>query len=149
MVSEYCPVEAVTSIPSGCGDRCPGVCKRTTCFLEDRQGYRFPLQLDEHCRMTLYNARELCLIEHLGDIIQDGYGALRLDLRSREAKAVREITRIYGQALKSLPAGAWNGSEVRQAWGQLDRLSIKGLTRGHYLRGVLNQEPVASSQGSE
>jgi putative protease len=157
MVSEYCPVGAVTGAqsagsgdrePSGRegGDRCPGTCRRMPCFLEDRQGYRFPLQLDEHCRMTLYNARELCLIEHLGDIIQDGYGSLRLDLRSHEAKAVGEITRIYAQAMKSLLAGAWNGSAAKQAWEQLDRLSVTGLTRGHYLRGVLNQESVVRSQ---
>jgi putative protease len=135
MVSEYCPVGAVT----GTGDRCPETCRRTPCFLEDRQGYRFPLQLDEHCRMTLYNSRELCLIEHLGDIIQDGYGSLRLDLRSHEAKAVREITRIYGHALKDLLAGAWNASAARQAWERLDRLSLRGLTRGHYLRGVIEK----------
>jgi putative protease len=157
MVSEYCPVGAVTGAKSagsgarepsgsGRGDRCPGTCRRTPCFLEDRQGYRFPLQLDEHCRMTLYNARELCLIEHLGDIIQDGYGSLRLDLRSHKANAVREITRIYARALKSLLSGAWNGSDARQAWEQLDRLSVTGLTRGHYLRGVINQESAVRSQ---
>ena len=143
MVSEHCPVGAVTQVPrpegTRRGDCCPGNCSRTPCFLEDRQGYRFPLQLDEHCRMTLYNARELCLIEHLGDIIQDGYGSLRLDLRSREANAVREITRVYGQALKDLRAGAWNGSAARQAWERLDRLSLQGLTRGHYLRGVIEK----------
>lgn len=135
MVSEHCLVGAVT----GTGDRCPQTCRRTPCFLEDRQGYRFPLQLDEHCRMTLYNARELCLIEHLGDIIQDGYSSLRLDLRSHEAKAVREITGIYGHALRDLLAGAWNGNAARQAWGRLDRLSIRGMTRGHYLRGVIEK----------
>jgi putative protease len=105
--------------------------------LVDRQEYRFPLQLDEHCRMTLYNARELCLIEHLGDIIQDGYGSLRLDLRSCEAKMVREITRVYAQALKAIVAGAWSGNTARQSWERLDQLSAQGLTRGHYLRGVL------------
>ena len=135
MVSEHCLVGAVT----GTGDRCPQTCRRTPCFLEDRQGYRFPLQLDEHCRMTLYNARELCLIEHLGDIIQDGYSSLRRDLRTHEAKAVREITGIYGHALRDLLAGAWNGNAARQAWGRLDRLSIRGMTRGHYLRGVIEK----------
>jgi len=139
MISEHCPVGAVTGAPSEDGDRCPGVCRRTACFLEDRQSYRFPLQLDEHCRMTLYNARELCLIEHLGDIIQDGYGSLRLDLRSHEAKVVREITRIYSDALKALLTGAWSGSAALQAWEQLDRFSGSGLTRGHYLRGIMEK----------
>jgi putative protease len=142
MVSEHCPVGAVTGVPSEHGDHCPETCRRTACFLEDRQGYRFPLQFDEHCRMTLYNARELCLIEHLGDIIQDGYGSLRLDLRSHEAKAVREITRIYGQALKDLLTGAWSGSAAMQAWAQLEPLSSSGLTRGHYLRGVMEKHEV-------
>ena len=90
--------------------------------------------------MTLYNARELCLIEHLGDIIQDGYGSLRLDLRSHEAKAVREITGIYGHALKALLAGSWSSGAARQAWERLDRLSLQGLTRGHYLRGVVSSQ---------
>jgi hypothetical protein len=52
---------------------------------------------------------------------------------------VREITRVYGNALKDLLAGAWNGSAAKQAWERLDRLSLQGLTRGHYLRGVIEK----------
>lgn len=143
MVSEHCPVGCASGpLAPGSGEECPGLCQGTPSFLDDRQGYRFPLQLDEHCRMTLYNARELCLIEHLGDIIQDGYGSLRLDLRSREAKAVREITGIYKRALEAMPAGRWSSGTARQAWEQLDRLSVQGLTRGHYLRGVIEKREV-------
>jgi len=38
------------------------------CFLKDRRGYLFPVVSDESCRMTIYNSRELCLIEYLAEI---------------------------------------------------------------------------------
>ncbi|MGD0152807.1 MAG: DUF3656 domain-containing protein, partial [Thermacetogeniaceae bacterium] len=133
MISEYCPLGAATAT----SDQCPGPCRSKSCLLKDRQGYLFPLQLDEHCRMTLYNARELCLSEHLDDIIQDGYGALRLELRFHEAGEVLEITGVYRQALNLLSTGGWSKSTGKQAWERLSRLSLQGLTRGHYLRGVL------------
>jgi putative protease len=145
MVSEHCTAGAViqgSELPQqvpGRGDRCSGLCRETPCFLNDRQGYRFPLQFDEHCRITLYNARELCLIGHLDDIIQVGYASLRLDLRSHEAQDVREITRIYRHALEKMLGNNWNSVTARQAWEQLEPLSVQGLTRGHYLRGVLEQ----------
>ncbi len=133
MISEHCPLGTATDK----GDRCPSLCRSSDCQLKDRQGYLFPLQLDEHCRMTLYNARELCLIEHLDDIIQDGYGVLRLELRSHQAGEVLEITGVYRWALDLLSTGDWNKSMGKQAWERLNRLSPQGLTRGHYLRGVL------------
>lgn len=139
MVSEHCVVEAAAPGAGG-GPDCSRQCGRRPWSLVDRQGYRFPLQLDEHCRMTLYNARELCLIEHLGDIIQGGYGSLRLELRSHEAGDVREITGIYRRALTAACAGDWSGSAVQQARERLERLSEQGLTRGHYLRGVIEKQ---------
>ncbi len=143
MVSEHCPLGA----QAAGGKRCPQRCRRGACFLKDRQGYRFPLQFDEHCRMTLYNARELCLIEHLDDIIQDGYGAIRLELRSSEAKRVLGITKIYREACDRIRSGDWTRSAGRQAWEQLDQLSTQGLTRGHYLRGVLR--PASETGGQK
>lgn len=135
MVSEHCVVEAAAP-----GAACSRACRGRSRFLADRRGYRFPLQLDEHCRTTLYNSRELCLIEHLDDIIQDGYGCLRLELRSHEAGEVREITRIYRRALSAAGSGDWGGSAARQARESLERLSLQGLTRGHYLRGVIERQ---------
>lgn len=134
MISEHCPLGAVTADRN----RCPRLCRKGAFFLRDRRGYRFPMQFDDHCRMTLYNARELCLIEHLDGIIQDGYGAIRLELRSCEPGRVLEITRIYRDARDRIRSGDWSRDAGRQAWERLSRISPQGLTRGHYLRGVLN-----------
>lgn len=136
MISEHCVAGAVTSRGNGC----PRVCQKTPCYLKDRRGYLFPLIMDENCRMTLYNARELCLIEHLDEILRGGCGAIRLELRFYRAELVREITAIYREACDLIQTGRWEKEWGRKAWDRLARLAPLGLTRGHYFRGVLGED---------
>ncbi|AFV11559.1 peptidase U32 [Thermacetogenium phaeum DSM 12270] len=136
MISEHCVTGAVT----GEGGRCMRICSQNRCYLKDRCGYLFPVVQDERCRMTIYNARELCLIEHLAEIIEEGYDHLRLELRYSQAREVKEITSIYRSAVDAVVSGCWSRERARHAWEKLSVISPLGLTRGHYLRGVLRAE---------
>ncbi|HHW42116.1 MAG TPA: U32 family peptidase [Syntrophomonadaceae bacterium] len=142
MISEHCITGAVATFdrPVDGDDACPHLCRKYSCFLKDRRGYLFPLVQDEKCRMTLYNARELCLIEFLDEILAAGYSNLRLELRYFEAEPVKRITAIYREACDLWAAGRWNKEAGKKAWKELSETSLQGLTRGHYLRGVLQEE---------
>lgn len=132
MISEHCVLGAA----GGEKGKCSGRCNRTH-FLKDRRGYLFPIVSDESCRMTLYNSRELCLIEYLDQIIGTGYDILRLELRPYSADHVRRITGIYRRACDAVQEGHWGSGKMRDIWEELSGQSLAGLTRGHYLRGVL------------
>jgi putative protease len=95
--------------------------------------------------MTIYNSRELCLIEHLAEIITDGYDILRLELRPYPAEHVYLVTSLYRRALTAAACGEWDHRKARSAWDELAEVSQFGLTRGHYLRGVLQDD----SRGEE
>lgn len=139
MVSEHCVLGAAVGGEALEGP-CSAPCRGTQAFLKDRMGYLFPLAQDQSCRMTLYNARELCLIEYLGEILEMGCRDLRLELRYQQSKQIETITTTYRRALNSWLAGRWNHTRGKDAWGVLSAVSSQGLTRGHYLRGVLLEE---------
>ena len=132
VISEHCVLGAAAGKKGQCNS-----CREATCYLKDRRGYLFPLAWDERCRMTIYNARDLCLIEYLAEIIEAGYYNLRLELRPFAAPLVRKITSTYHKACDAVVVGNWDRGAARVAWEGLGELSRAGLTRGHYLRGVL------------
>lgn len=143
MISEHCVLGALSTEKKSCTK----LCLNELYFLKDRRGYLFPLLQDEHCRMSLYNARELCLIEHIGNIMEKGYGAIRLELRYHDASMVRKITEIYRRAYDLFKNGLWNKEKAEEAWNTLFELSPLGLTRGHYLRGVINDDEAGGESG--
>jgi putative protease len=132
VISEHCVLGAA----SGGKGKCGALCNRSF-FLKDRLGYLFPLVSDESCRMTIYNSRELCLIEHFTEIMETGYDILRLELRPSSAEHVRQVTGIYRRACDAVQAGDWGAGKAKSIWEELSELSLAGLTRGHYLRGVV------------
>lgn len=132
VISEHCVLGAVSE---GKG-KCDGLCRKRF-YLKDRLGYLFPLVSDQSCRMTIYNSRELCLIEHLAEIIGSGYDILRLELRPSSADHVRKVTSIYRKAIDAVQNGDWGAEKTKSVWDDLSELSLTGLTRGHYLRGVV------------
>lgn len=135
MISEHCVLGAVIG-----ENPCRKICEKLTAYLKDRKGYLFPLVFDQHCRMTIYNARELCLIEYFKEIVEGGYGALRLELRWHQPRQVEQITRVYRRALEAMGSGLWSQFMGEQLWTALSQVSPLGLTRGHYLRGVLGND---------
>lgn len=141
MISEHCVTGAVAEEK----EKCHRACQAGASYLKDRLGYLFPVHQNERCRMTVYNSRETCLIEHLAEIISAGYDFLRLELRFSKANTVREITAIYRQTVDAIASGFWDQGEASRAWEKLAAISPLGLTRGHYLRGVLQVEEEGES----
>jgi len=140
VVSEHC----IPGAMAGGKGKCLFPCRRS-CFIKDRRGYLFPVVSDENCRMTIYNSRELCLIEYLAEITAQGYDILRLELRPYPAEHVFKVTSLYRRALNAAAGGVWDHRKARSAWEELAEESQFGLTRGHYLRGVLQDD----SRGEE
>ncbi len=135
MITEYClPGSLLGQLTEG--NACAaGACRNGPYGLRDRLDYTFPVESDQDCRQHIFNARELCLVEHLPRFIEAGIGSLRLEVQRNPAEYVERVTAIYRTALDQ----AWaNPAAVLrpETKAELERLSGSGLTKGHYFRGV-------------
>jgi putative protease len=131
MVSEYCPMNA-SGINSG---RCQQVCKSDRFFLRDRLELDFPIYTDQFCRMHLFNSKDHCLYEDLPKVSQSGLSVLRLELKTASAAEVGLFTRKYYRALERIAAGEPPG-DGEEAIAVFKRVTGRGITKGHYFRGV-------------
>lgn len=131
MVSEYC---APGCLLGGGEIACGGACHSLQCGLKDRKGVIFPVETDRHCRMHIFNSRDLCVIEDLPALRSAGVSVLRIEGARLGADYVRDVVNSYHTAL-DLPA-----SQIEEKTARLKDLMLKyspaGFTKGHYYRGV-------------
>lgn len=134
MESAHCPLGALAG---GCRHEthCSKPCLQQPFYsLTDEKGFRFPAYSDTGCRMHLFNAHKLCMIEEIPRFLQAGIETLRLDLRFLQPKQVESITACYQQALAAALAGrAYDG---KQAKARIIAADPSTFTKGHYYRGV-------------
>jgi len=91
--------------------------------IRDRMGKIFPVKFDEHNRTHIYNADELCMINHINSIKQAGVSVMELYLYYTEAERVKYLVKSY--------------KDVLEGKRSIDESEItKDFTHGHYFRGV-------------
>jgi len=103
--------------------------------IRDATGHIFPVRVDSDCRSHIYNSAELCLIDHLPSLMQDGVNEIIIDVRHRPHLYARDMCRIYRQAL--VKAGTlrevYPSKSLKDA---VKRLTIGGITAGPYAQGL-------------
>jgi putative protease len=131
MVSEDCILQPWL----GCSGKKPG----TAAFygIMDTTGHIFPVRIDGECRTHIYNAVELCLIDHLPSIIESGIDEVVIDARGRSRNYAEETTRIYREAISLVRNGTRHDDDRFVLMkDEIRRRSIGGITAGHYIRGL-------------
>ena len=101
---------------------------------ETRPGEYFPIEEDE-AGSYLLNSRDLCLIEHLPELLAAGITALKIEGRMKSRYYVAAVTRIYRAALDR-----WliDGPDYRYdpAWrAELEKVSHRPYDRGFLFGG--------------
>ncbi|VVB94685.1 Peptidase family U32 [uncultured archaeon] len=89
-------------------------------LLKDEKGFSFPIRTDTQNRTYVMNSRELCMIEHVPDIVKAGVGCLRIEAKTYDKHKTGEITRAYREAMNKRMGRSCEGE----------------YTTGHYFRGV-------------
>lgn len=137
MIAEYCPVGSILSRDESC-PRCSNGCasENETYCLRDRLNLDFPVVTDRFCRMHLFNSKDLCLYEDLKTLIEPGPLTLRLELKIHTAAEVGYFCKVYKTALEKLEQGRWNRADSEATVNALIKYSGRGITKGHYFRGV-------------
>ncbi len=105
--------------------------------IRDSTGHIFPIRIDSECRTHIGNSAELCLVDHLAEIMNMGISEVVIDARGRPAPYVREMTRIYREALDISAARkpGWE-KQLTTLKDRIRQISIGEITAGHYIRGL-------------
>ncbi len=81
----------------------------------------------------IFSPRDLCMIEHIPEVIAAGVSALKIEGRMKSAYYVGIATRAYRQALDAYRADP-SGCKADPAWlDELYKTSNRGFTTGFYL----------------
>ena len=136
MVSMYC---APGSLLGGAGGdtSCGNPCGTWQGGLKDRIGVVFPVEVDRHCRMHVFNSRDLCLLDNVGRLLDSGVRVLRVEARKEGPGYVEQVVATYRRALDRYQAGQPYHGDLDAEKELLAKHSPAGFTRGHYFRGVL------------
>ncbi len=134
MVSEHCVIGSVLG-KAGERQSCGGPCTGERYGLKDRLGIIFPLRTDRYCRTHIFNARELCLLEHIKPLCQAGINTLRVELEINDADYTALVVGSYRTELDK-----YMQNPDRYQPPSEDHPLLKAMggvyTKGHYYRGV-------------
>jgi U32 family peptidase len=99
---------------------------------ESRPGEYFPIEENDGGSF-IFNSKDLCLIEHLPDLVQSGVSSLKIEGRMKGIYYAASVIRIYRAALDSYcedPAGY----RLKPEWlEELAKVSHRGYTTGFLL----------------
>ncbi|MBB6218247.1 putative protease [Anaerosolibacter carboniphilus] len=127
MIMRHCPTTAVLN-KKGQQENC-NLCRNSSLGLKDRKGMIFPVMMDRQCRTHILNSQSLCLIEHIQEILDGGVGNLRIHLTIEDEHQIEKMMEAYGQVLQ-------RGMMTAAAEAFLKEMRERGLTKGHFYRGV-------------
>lgn len=130
MVSEYCPIGAHGPQSGPCNRDC----RKQSFALRDRMQLDFPVVTDQFCRMHLLNSKDLCLYGELERLVKFPL-TLRLELKTYTPHQTAAVVNAYRYALNQWIAGK-KIADVEGMMEQFKRLSGRGITKGHFFRGV-------------
>ncbi len=98
---------------------------------EKRPGEYYPLAEDEK-GSYLFNSKDLCLIEHIPEIIESGITSLKIEGRMKSINYLASTVKVYREAIDS-----WYSEpekyEVKEEWiEELAKISDRGYCTGFY-----------------
>jgi putative protease len=130
MITEYCPIEGVTSNFNG-NENCNHHCQKQNFGLLDRKNAVRPLTTDsKSCRTIIYNSDPLYLLTHLGELLKINCSNYRLDFTFESKKEILKIIKAYQTKINN-PDKSF--SRIKKLTKEMKQLRY---TTGHFYRGV-------------
>ncbi|MEZ4601505.1 MAG: U32 family peptidase [Syntrophotaleaceae bacterium] len=114
---------------------CAQPCRWNYALVEEtRPGQYFPLEEDERGSYIM-NSRDLCLVEHLPDLIATGIDSLKIEGRMKSRYYVAAVTRVYRTALDAYCSDP-RGYRFDPQWRQeLEKVSHRPYDSGFLFPG--------------
>ncbi|EEG76147.1 peptidase U32 family protein [Dethiobacter alkaliphilus] len=133
---------------SGNRGQCAQACRWKYHLMEEkRPGEYLPVYEDERGTYIL-NARDLCLIEHIPDLVKAGVNSFKIEGRMKSVYYVATVTRAYRQALDAYLADPDNYTLDPALKDELHKISHRPYSTGflHGNPGVKGQVPETTAQ---
>ncbi len=102
-----------------------------TVMEETRPGQYFPIAEDSR-GAYLFNSRDLCMIEHLPELIDSGICALKIEGRMKSIHYLAGVVKVYREAIDACYRDP-DAYRVREGWlAELSAISHRGYCTGFY-----------------
>ncbi len=128
MITEYCPMGVI--VRDCKKDKKVSKCKESTYALKDFKDEKYRITQDIFCRSTIYNSKVTCMLDNLYELNEVGINILRLDFTLEDGETVKKVIQAYQEVLDN---DYKLGVKATKLYNELDE---KGVTAGHYYRGV-------------
>jgi len=131
--SGRCLLSSVMSGRNANKGECSHPCRWNYSLVEEtRPGEYFPVMEDESGTF-IFNSKDLCLIEHLPEILSSGVASLKIEGRMKGIYYVASVVRAYRAALDAI-RNEGDGYVFRPQWlEELCKISHRGYTTGFLL----------------
>lgn len=129
---------------------CAQPCRWKYYLMEEKRPGEFYNVFENDEGSYILNARDMCMIEHLGDVLDAGVCSLKIEGRAKSAYYSAVVTNAYRAALDSVIKG-----EEPPAWAldEVNRISHRpyctGFFYGHPSDGSGSQEPNEITNGGQ
>ena len=131
--SGQCEMSAVIGRRSGNRGACAQPCRYQYALMEEkRPGEYFPVFEDEKGTYIM-NSRDMCMIDHLDDIMDAGIDCIKIEGRAKSAYYAAIVTGAYRHVLDDIAAGR----EVDPVW----RDEVEHVSHRHYSTGFYYGQP--------
>lgn len=133
--SGRCLLSAALTGRSANQGACTHPCRWKYALVEEtRPGEYFPMEEDEGGSYLL-NSRDLCLVEHIPDLVRAGVHSLKIEGRMKSRYYVAAITRVYRAAIDRYLEDP-EGWRCEPLWmEELDKVSHRPYDRGFLFGG--------------
>jgi len=81
----------------------------------------------------IFNSRDLCMIDHVPEMIDTGIKSLKIEGRMRHPHYVETVTRVYREAIDAYYQGNFKQQQKERRWiTQLKQVYNRGFTTGFF-----------------
>ena len=104
--------------------------------IQDVKKRIFPFKIDSEGNTHILNSVEICLIDHLQEIIKIGVDGVVIDLRNKTYDYANDMVSIYHNGLKYIEKGFNTHKNMNQLKTKIKLISSDGITTGNFLKGI-------------
>ena len=112
---------------------CAQPCRYQYALMEEkRPGEYFPVY-EENGATYIMNSRDMCMIDHVGELMDAGLDSLKIEGRAKSAYYAAIVTGAYRHAIDA----AWSGVPLDPVW----RDEVEHISHRHYSTGFFYGQP--------
>lgn len=104
--------------------------------IQDNMKRVFPIKMDQEGHTHILNSVELCLIDHLPELIDLGINSVIVDARIKTYDYARDMISIYHEGIKQVNKGVLTKRKINMLKSKIKKISTGGITSGSFLQGT-------------